>query len=96
MILFEASYGIKGRIEAPNSLPVAASLVGGWGEILMWLSVKYLELVRISKKQAGTLKVHFETLKMHKNLKTIGAYTESTDLICKAFKKIIHLVTLSL
>jgi hypothetical protein len=33
---------------------------------------------------------------MQKNLKTISAYTESTDLIFKAFNKIIHLVTLSL
>jgi|LakMenEpi03Aug12_release.lakeMendotaPanAssembly.Ray.scaffolds.fasta_scaffold683066_1 hypothetical protein len=33
---------------------------------------------------------------MQKNLKTIGAYTESNDLIFKAFQKIIHLVALSL
>jgi len=33
---------------------------------------------------------------MQKNFKTIGAYTENADLIFKAFKKIIHLVTLSL
>ncbi len=33
---------------------------------------------------------------MQKNLKTNGAYTESTDLIFKAFKKVIHLVTFSL
>ncbi len=32
---------------------------------------------------------------MQKNLKTINAYTESTDLIFKAFK-IIYLLTLSL
>jgi hypothetical protein len=38
----------------------------------------------------------YETLKMQKKLKTISAYTESTDLIFKAFKQIIHLVTLSL
>ncbi len=31
-----------------------------------------------------------------KKLKTIGAYTESTDLTFKAFKKSIHLVTQSL
>jgi hypothetical protein len=28
-----------------------------------------------------------------KNIKTIGAYTESTDLIFKAFPKIIHFAT---
>jgi hypothetical protein len=33
---------------------------------------------------------------MQKNLKTIGAYTESSVLIFKAFNKIIRLVTLSL
>jgi hypothetical protein len=33
---------------------------------------------------------------MHKNLKTIGAYAERTDMIFKALKKIIHLVTLPL
>jgi hypothetical protein len=33
---------------------------------------------------------------MQKNVKTIGAYREGTDLIFKDFKKIIHLVTLSL
>jgi hypothetical protein len=33
---------------------------------------------------------------MQKNLKTIAAYTESTDLIFKAFKQMIYLVTLSL
>jgi hypothetical protein len=33
---------------------------------------------------------------MQKNKKTIGAYAESADLIFKTFKKIIHLVTLSL
>ncbi len=32
---------------------------------------------------------------MQNNLKTIGAYTDA-DLIFKAFKKIIHLVNLSL
>jgi hypothetical protein len=35
-------------------------------------------------------------MKMQKNLKTIIVYTESTDLIFKAFKQIIHLVTLFL
>ncbi len=33
---------------------------------------------------------------MQQNLKTIGAYTESTDLIFTAFKLIIRLVTLSI
>ncbi len=33
---------------------------------------------------------------MQINLKTIGTYTESTDLIFKAFQKIINLVALSL
>jgi hypothetical protein len=33
---------------------------------------------------------------MQKNLKAIDAYTESTDLIFKAFKQIINFVALSL
>jgi hypothetical protein len=32
---------------------------------------------------------------MPKNLKTIDTYTESTDLIFRTFKKLIHFVTLS-
>jgi hypothetical protein len=77
------------RLLIPFVLPPVSFGGGGWGEILK-------RLPEISKKQAGTLKVLFETLKMQKNVKPIGAYTESTDLIFKAFKKIIHLVTLSL
>jgi hypothetical protein len=38
----------------------------------------------------------FITEDAEKILKTIGAHTESTDLIFKTFKKFIHLVTLSL
>ena len=37
---------------------------------------------------------NLKVLEVAKNFKTIGAYTESTDLIFKAFKQIIHLVTL--
>jgi hypothetical protein len=33
---------------------------------------------------------------MQKKLKTIGAYTESTDLIFKTVRKLIYLVTLTL
>jgi hypothetical protein len=62
----------------------------------MRLPVKYIELVRIFKEATRTLKVVFKTLKMQKNLKIIRAYTENTDLLFKAFKKIIHLVTLFL
>jgi hypothetical protein len=35
-------------------------------------------------------------LKMQKKFKNIGAYTESTDLIFKALKHLIHLMTLFL
>jgi hypothetical protein len=62
----------------------------------MRLPVKYLELVRIFKEESRNFKSTFRDIEDAKNLKTVGAYTESTDLIFKAFKKIIHLVTLSL
>ncbi len=62
----------------------------------MRLPVKYLELVRIFKEASRNFKSTFQDIEDAKNLKTISAYTESTgtDLIFKAFKKIIHLVTL--
>jgi hypothetical protein len=61
------------------------------------LPVKYPELVRVFKEASRNLKNTFRDIEDAKNLKkNIGAYTESTDLIFKASKKIIHLVTLSL
>jgi hypothetical protein len=39
---------------------------------------------------------NFSIIRKQKKFKTIGAYTESTDLIFKTFKKIIDLVTQSL
>jgi hypothetical protein len=48
---------------------------------------RIIELVRIFKEASRNFKDYFETLKMQKYLKTIGAYTESTDLIFKVFKK---------
>ncbi len=62
----------------------------------MRLPVKYTELVRVFKEASRNLKNTCRDIEDAKNLKTIGAYTESTDLIFKAFKQIIHLVTLSL
>ncbi len=56
----------------------------GWGEILMRLPVKYLELVRMFKEVIRNFKSTFRYIEDAKNLKTIGAYTESTDLIVKA------------
>jgi hypothetical protein len=47
-------------------------------------------------KQVKTLSFIFSITRQQTNLKTIGAYTESTDQISKTFKNIIHLVTLSL
>jgi hypothetical protein len=44
----------------------------------------------------GKVIFYFLHNKAAKKLKTIGAYTESTDLIFKTFKKIIHLVTQSI
>jgi hypothetical protein len=65
------------------------------GGILMRPPVRYSELVSVFIEES-TSKVRLDTLKMQKNLKTIGAYTESTDFIYKAYKRIVHLVTLSL
>ncbi len=83
------------RLPVPFEKPV--SLGGGGGEILMRLPGK---MSRISKNfhrsKQEVLKVLFEKLKMQKNLKNIGPYTESTDFIFNAFKKIIHLVALFL
>jgi hypothetical protein len=39
---------------------------------------------------------NFSIIRQQKNLKTIGAYIGSTDLIFKTFQKIIDLVTQSL
>jgi hypothetical protein len=59
------------------------------GGILMRLPVKYLELVSIFKEGIRNFKSTFRDIEDAKKLKTISAYTESTDLIFKAFKKII-------
>jgi len=84
----------KGWIEAPNSLWVATSLIGGWGRG-QDSDVASGKIFRISKSFQRSKEELFETLKMQKNLKTIIANTESTDLVFKAFKKFI-LVALSL
>jgi hypothetical protein len=39
------------------------------------------------QKQAKTFSFNFSITRQHKNLKTIGAYTERTDWICEASKK---------
>ncbi len=81
----------------PSSSPLQTACCGIQEPgILMRLPVKYLELVRIFKEASRNFKSTFQDIEDAKNLKTIGAYTENTDLIFKAFKKIIHLVTLSL
>jgi hypothetical protein len=64
-------------------LPV---LLGGVGLILMRLPLKSLELVGVIGA-SRTLKSIFLNNKNAKNLKTIVAYTKSTDLIFKTFKK---------
>jgi hypothetical protein len=57
---------------------------------------RILKLVSVFKEASQDFIFHFLHNKAAKNLKTICAYAESTDLICKTFKKIIHLVTLSI
>jgi hypothetical protein len=61
------------------------------------LPVKYQELIKVFKEVSRNLKSTFRDIEDAKKFKqTISAYTESTDSIFKAFKIIIHLVTLSL
>jgi hypothetical protein len=57
--------------------------------VLMQLPVKSPELVSFFTELSRTLIVFFYTIKKQKNLKTIGAYTESTALIFKTFQKIL-------
>jgi hypothetical protein len=53
--------------------------------------------ISILIETSRNLKSSFQDIKDTKKIKkTIGAYTEHTDLIFKDFQKIIHLVTLSL
>jgi hypothetical protein len=62
----------------------------------MRLPVKYSLFVSVFIESIRNLKSTFRYTEDAKNIKAIGAFTESTDLIFKAFKTIIHLVTLSL
>jgi hypothetical protein len=60
----------------------------------MRLPVKHPELVRVFKEAGRNLKSTYRYIEDAKKIKkTIGTCTESTDLIFKAFKKIIHIVT---
>jgi hypothetical protein len=88
----------KGLIEALKSLRVAASFVGGWGGGLNSdaASCKIFIISKCFHRSKQELKKYFSIHLRCKKLKTIGAYTESSDLILKALKKMIHLVTLSL
>ncbi len=47
-----------------------------------------LKLVSVFKEVSQNFIFHFLHNKAAKNLKTIGAYTESNDIILKTFKKI--------
>jgi hypothetical protein len=73
----------------------------GWIEVSnsLWGATRVL-IFRISKcfhrSKQELKKIFFLTIKMQIKLKTISACTQSTDLIFKTFKKIIHLGTLSL
>jgi hypothetical protein len=56
----------------------------------------FFHLVSVFIEASQNFIFNFLHNKAAKKLKTIGAYKESTDLIFKTFKKIIHLVTQSL
>ncbi len=62
----------------------------------MRLPVKTPEFVSVFIEASRTLKSIFLINKDAKKLKTIGADTQSTDLMFKIFKNIINFVTLSL
>jgi hypothetical protein len=50
-------------------------------EIRMQITEKSLESVTVSKKQVETIELIFSLTRLLKNVKTIYARTESTDLI---------------
>ncbi len=86
----------KGWIEAPNSLWVAASLVGGGGgEILMRLPVKCLELVRIFKEASRNFKSTFRDVEDVKKFKKHRRLYRKYWFDFYGLQNIIHLVTLS-
>ncbi len=58
--------------------------------------ISRITVVRVFIKASKNFKSSFLNNKYAKKFKTIGDYIENTDLIFKVFKKIIHLVTLSL
>ncbi len=62
-----------------------------WRELLE----RFLQFVGVVIEASQIFIFCFLHNKQHKDFKTIGAYTESTDLIFKTFNKIIHLVTQS-
>jgi hypothetical protein len=68
----------------------------GVGGNQMQPPVKYPKLVIVFIEASRNLTSTFRDIEDAKKLKTIGTYTESTDFIFKAFKKVIHLVTLSI
>ncbi len=61
-------------------------------------SVRILKISTVSVfiEASQNLTSNFSITRQQKNLKTIGACTESTDLIFKTFIKVIHLVIQSL
>ncbi len=84
------------RLTIPIELPPVSLGVGKGGNSDA-ASGKISIISKCFHRSKPELKVLVEILKMQKNLKTIGAFTESTYLIFKAFNlKIINLVILSL
>ncbi len=63
---------------------------------LWFLNFLHLNKILFKFLLAKTLSSSFSIIRQQKNLKTISAYTESTDLIFKTFKQIIYHVTQSL
>jgi hypothetical protein len=90
------------RLPISFELPPVSLGVGGWVGMGPWggnsdaASGKISRISKQFQRSKQELKRPFQDIEDAKKFKTIGAYTESTDLIFKAFIKMIHLVTLSL
>jgi hypothetical protein len=78
------------------SFTVTGGLLTAETSSLKRVSGRIFKISTCFKEATQDFIFHFLRNKAAKKLKTIGVYTESTDFIFKTFKKIIHLVTLSL
>jgi hypothetical protein len=62
----------------------------------MRLPEHYLELLNVSKEASKTFHLKYSLKRQTKNLRTVFACREGTDIILEPFKQNIHLMTHSL